>query len=129
MSLFKVNDKCNGCLACEQNCPANALNHFDQDDKRKILHNLSLCARCGHCWRICPQEAIEFNELLTGKWDLVKTLDLLHCEVCNEPIFTSNLGDDVSKKVVNEVEALCPDHKGSKSAGVWKKLAPKRISQ
>ncbi|MCP4024010.1 MAG: 4Fe-4S dicluster domain-containing protein [Desulfobacteraceae bacterium] len=129
MGLFKVNDNCNGCLACEQNCPASALNHFDQDNKRKIMHNISLCARCGHCWRLCPQDAIEFKELISGKWDLVTALDLLHCEVCGEPVFTPKLSKDVSKSMNNEVRVLCPDHKGAKPAGVWKKLAPKRVSQ
>ena len=128
MSFFKVDEKCNGCLACVQNCPASALNYFDQDEKRKILHNMSLCARCGHCWRICPQDAIEFKYLITGRFDLVTTLDLLHCKVCGEPIYTSRLKDKVSEKLDTEVEALCPEHKGSDPVKVWKKLAPKRVS-
>ncbi len=129
MSFFKVNEKCNGCLACVQNCPASALNFFDQKDSRKIMHNMSLCARCGHCWRICPQDAIEFKVLLTGKFDLVKTLDLLHCRVCGEPIYTASLGDTVSNDIHNSLEPLCPDHKGAGPVNVWKKLASKSASQ
>lgn len=126
MSFFKVNEACNGCLACVQNCPAGALNYFDQDEKRKLLHNMSLCARCGHCWRICPQDAIEFKYLITGRFDLVKTLDLLHCRICGEPIYTTNLKDTVTHDNDRTIEALCPDHKGSASVDVWKKLASKR---
>ncbi len=129
MSFFKVDENCNGCLACVQNCPASALNYFDDQDSRKIMHNMSLCARCGHCWRICPQEAIEFKYLITGRFDLVTTLDLVHCEVCGEPVYTSNLGDIVSNKTHKEVVALCPDHKGSEPANVWKKLASSRASK
>ena len=33
MSYFRVNDKCNGCLSCVENCPASALNFNDQDDQ------------------------------------------------------------------------------------------------
>jgi ferredoxin len=129
MSFFKVNENCNGCLACVQNCPAGALNYFDQEDSRKILHNMSLCARCGHCWRICPQDAIEFKYLLTGRFDLVKTLDLVHCKVCGEPIYTTSLKDEVSKKTKESIEALCPDHKGFEPVDVWKKLASGKASQ
>lgn len=129
MSFFKVNENCNGCLACVQNCPASALNFFDQENKRKLMHNMSLCARCGHCWRICPEDAIEFKVLLTGKFDLVKTLDLVHCSVCDEPIYTASLGETVSKKTHKDVAVLCPDHKGSEPINVWKKLVAKKTSQ
>ena len=92
MSYFSVNEKCNGCLACIQNCPASALHHKDQGNTRKIFHNMSLCARCGNCWRICPQEAIEFEQILMGRWDEVLAMNLVHCMVCGEPIYTTNLG-------------------------------------
>ena len=66
MAVFQVNEKCNGCLACVQNCPAKALSYEDQGTQRWLLHNLSLCARCGHCWRICPERAIESAFLASG---------------------------------------------------------------
>lgn len=126
MSFFKVNENCNGCLACVENCPAGALNYFDQKNSRKIMHNISLCARCGHCWRICHQDAVEFKQLITGRFDLVKTLDLVHCKVCGEPVYTANLGETVSDKTRKDVEALCPEHKGSQPVKAWKKLASKK---
>ncbi len=93
------------------------------------MHNMSLCARCGHCWRICPQDAIEFKYLLTGRFDLVKTFDLVHCEVCGEPIYTSALKETVANATQKDIVALCPDHKGSEPVSVWKKLAPKNADQ
>ncbi len=77
MSYFRVNDKCNCCLSCVENCPASALDFIDQDGRRTLKHNMTKCARCGQCWRICPQEAIEFQHLLVGQWDDVVTLDLI----------------------------------------------------
>ena len=129
MSLFKINENCNGCLACVQNCPAGALNYIDEKKSRQLLHNISLCARCGHCWRICPENAIEFKYLLTGKFELAKTLDLIHCKVCGTAICTQNLGDTAFQKTGQDIEALCPDHKGSDPINIWKKLAAGRISQ
>ena len=79
MSFFRVNDKCNGCLACVQNCPASALDYVDQGNKRSLLHNMARCARCGNCWRVCPTQAIEFQHLLDGKWEEVTALNLVRC--------------------------------------------------
>jgi NAD-dependent dihydropyrimidine dehydrogenase PreA subunit len=102
MPYFRVNENCNGCLACVENCPATALDYVDQDDGRTLKHNMTKCARCGQCWRVCPQNAIEFQHLLVGEWDEVITLDLIHCRVCGEL-------DSAS-------EALCPKHRQSDAA-------------
>ena len=60
MSYFRVNNNCNGCLACVENCPASALRYEDNASTRTISHNMTRCARCGQCWRVCPEDAIEF---------------------------------------------------------------------
>ncbi|MCP4688298.1 MAG: 4Fe-4S dicluster domain-containing protein [Desulfobacterales bacterium] len=111
MSYFQVNDKCNGCLACVQNCPANALKSVEESEKRTLLHNMARCARCGNCWRVCPREAIEFQHILKNEWDEVITLDLLLCEVCGEPIYTPEFGETLSEKLDEKVQTLCPRHK------------------
>ncbi len=122
-----MNEKCNGCLACVQNCPVTALKYIDRQKSREILHNISTCARCGHCWRICPQDAIEFKELITGEFESVISLDLVFCKVCGEPVFTSNFGEKISEDLKSSVQALCPDHKGSESLEMWKKLTKKSV--
>ena len=119
MSFFEVNNKCNGCLACVDNCPAGALGHFDQDNNREILHNMSLCARCGNCWRICPQNAIEFQALLTGQWDTVVQMELIRCSVCDEPIYTVKFDSSLTERLDKNIDHLCPVHKAQHCPFQW----------
>ena len=111
MAYFRVNDKCNGCLACVQNCPATALDYEDSDQQRTLRHSMAQCARCGQCWRVCPQEAIEFEQLLKGPWEKVATLDLVRCDVCGEPLYTTNFKRTVADRAKGDIEPLCPQHR------------------
>ena len=122
MSFFKVNNKCNGCLACVQNCPANALAFTDHEEKRVLRHNMALCARCGNCWRICPQEAVEFQYLLNGVWDDVAIMELVTCTVCDEPLYTMEFGEALKSKLKQNVETLCPKHRKELPFMAWKRL-------
>jgi ferredoxin len=87
---------------------------------------MSLCARCGHCRRICPQEAIDFAEMFRGRWDEVAVMELVHCQVCGEPLYTSNVCNSLMKNVDQPVEPLCPNHKKTFPLDVWKRVAAGR---
>jgi len=116
MTYFRVNKDCNGCLACVENCPAVALDFDDQNSGRTLKHNMTKCARCGQCWRVCPQNAIEFQHLLVGQWDEVITLDLIHCRVCGEPLYSPAYGEKVESKINSSNEDLCPKHRQTEAA-------------
>ncbi len=109
MTSFTVNEKCNGCLACVENCPACALSYSDERRKRTLQHNIALCARCGQCWRVCPQQAIEFETLLQSDWDDVVTLALVRCSVCGEALYTTDFARTVQEKLKLEIRPL-PRH-------------------
>lgn len=110
MSYFRVNDQCNGCLACVQNCPATALRFEDRGEKRVLQHNLARCARCGQCWRVCPQQAIEFGYLLESAWDDVVTLDAVRCKVCGDVLYTSAFQGTLAEHLQQDLQPLCPRH-------------------
>jgi ferredoxin len=122
MSFFRVNNRCNGCLACVQNCPAGALDYRDDGSERRLLHNMALCARCGNCWRICPQKAVEFKHLLQGDWEAVATMPLVKCRVCGKPLHTEDLDKELAQRLAREMEPLCPQHRKTPSMAVWQRL-------
>jgi ferredoxin hydrogenase large subunit len=72
---------------------------------------MSLCARCGQCWRVCPQQAIEFQHFLKSTWDEVVNLDLVHCGVCGEPLYTVPFKQTVTECRKGEVDPFCPKHR------------------
>ena len=116
MSYFRVNKDCNGCLSCVENCPASALGYSDRDDRRTLKHNMTKCARCGQCWRICPQKAIEFQHFLVGHWDDVVTLDLIRCQECGEPLYSAVYLEKVASELSSNDELLCPQHRQRQAA-------------
>ena len=126
MSYFRVNENCNGCLACVENCPASALSFSDRNGRRTLQHNMTKCARCGQCWRICPQEAIEFQYLLVGKWDEVVTLDLIHCQVCGVPLYSTAYGQKLARTLNSTGDALCPQHRQRQAASRWPEVGAGR---
>jgi flavoprotein len=117
MTYFQVNDKCNGCLACVQNCPACALEAREAGGIQTLLHNMARCARCATCWRVCPQDAIEFQHMLHNRWDEVVTHTLVRCEICGEVVHTTLMEESLDAKVRELVEPLCLRHRLERQAG------------
>ena len=96
-------ERCVGCLACEQICPAEAIAHKDvieetpegqKTAKRVLIHYSDTCIFCGQCEAVCiaDHEGIKSSK----EWDLAffdrakayetieKELEL--CEICETPI-------------------------------------------
>jgi len=118
MTYFIVNERCTGCLACLQNCPAKALKATEDEQRRTLHHNMARCARCATCWRVCPEDAIEFQHLLVNEWDEVVTLSLARCTVCGEVLHTQQLEGTLAPEMLAMAENLCARHKTRQAARV-----------
>jgi formate hydrogenlyase subunit 6/NADH:ubiquinone oxidoreductase subunit I len=116
MTYFQVNEKCNGCLACVQNCPARALDAREQDGIQVLRHNMARCARCATCWRICPQHAVEFQHILQNAWDEIVSHRLVRCALCGEVAYAALLKDSLDPKLREMTDPLCPRHRQERQA-------------
>ena len=94
-------EKCVGCLACEEICPVEAIAHRDvlSDDgppRRVMIHYTDTCIFCGECEAACiaDHEGIR----LSNEWELsffdrseaYETIEkeLVLCEICGDVIAT-----------------------------------------
>jgi NADH-quinone oxidoreductase subunit F len=53
---YKVNDRCNGCTVCAQNCPSDAIAMTPY--VRHVI-DTTKCTRCDICRSSCPEQAID----------------------------------------------------------------------
>jgi hypothetical protein len=53
-------------------------------------------------------------------------MDLVHCMVCGEPLYTAGFKDTLTHKLERNVEALCPRHRSAVSLMAWHRVAQGR---
>ncbi|MBF0511006.1 MAG: 4Fe-4S dicluster domain-containing protein [Candidatus Omnitrophica bacterium] len=88
--------KCVGCLACEEVCPVKAIAHEDKIDskesKRVMIHYTDTCIFCGQCEAACIADHLGIK--LSNDWELsfferknaYETIEkeIQLCEVCGK---------------------------------------------
>ena len=106
-------EKCVGCLACEEVCPVGAIAHKDIVDdkdgsKRIMIHYTDVCIFCGQCEAACIAEHEGIKQ--SSDWELSffdrkeealeaieKELQL--CEICGSPIACKDHLKWISEKI------------------------------
>lgn len=92
-------EKCVGCGACVEVCPAKARAMEDGKDRRirKVIHYQEKCIYCGQCVRYCiTQEGIrhtpdfELSSLKKDGYENYIEKELVLCELCGEVIGTKD---------------------------------------
>ena len=105
--------KCVGCLACEEVCPAEAIAHKDAvedktNPKRTMIHYTDTCIFCGQCEAACiaDHEGIKLSNdwelsFFDRKEDAVEAIEkeLQLCEICGEAIACCDHLKWISEKI------------------------------
>jgi len=103
-------EKCTGCGACVQVCPAGAVELVDDGDKRSVKFRCARCIFCAACEENCPEEAIrlaiERPRLTLDKAEMETKVEveLQRCSNCGKPFAPSRQLERATETVVENVE-------------------------
>ncbi len=71
-----VNEKCTNCGICLDYCRFDAIkheSHTENGGEERYWIDKHACEGCAVCVRNCPEQAIDFNEIVSGEWYLSDT--------------------------------------------------------
>jgi formate hydrogenlyase subunit 6/NADH:ubiquinone oxidoreductase subunit I len=128
-------DKCIGCWACTNVCPAELITFADEDQQRTLRFPHTCGEDCIRCAEICPVEAVALTpttEIAPENEYLTATFDLLRCQQCDAPFTTGRILDKLLAVIPREFQSdaaelswvrLCPHCRklteGEKVAKEW----------
>lgn len=90
--------RCRFCKTCEMLCPWQALAVIEKDGNAALVHHDVLCARCGLCIDICPENALHWDHGLTAAdiaaphWRIVAQGTGQICARCGELFYPTEDG-------------------------------------
>ncbi|MHA1679469.1 MAG: nitroreductase family protein [Promethearchaeota archaeon] len=63
MPILGINENCIKCLECVKSCPSLLFRDDDATGKVIFEKTVGYCIECGHCIAICPEDAIEYENM------------------------------------------------------------------
>ena len=102
-------EKCTGCGACAQVCPARAIDLSDEGGKRAVKFDYSKCIFCAYCEEICPDDAIEmaarYQVVTKNKAEATDEakVELAKCAGCGTFFVTPRQIDSIVERIVEDV--------------------------
>ena len=58
----QVDERCQGHAVCAAGCPTGALRlEHEEGNGARLTHSSQLCIACGHCERVCPDQALRLD--------------------------------------------------------------------
>lgn len=98
-------DKCIGCGACANACPARLITLDDVNGYRTLHFELGRCTYCASCRDVCPQQALRMSpqfELSTSSLEdlqIYVQFKLVLCRSCGEAVGTQRSVNLVNDKL------------------------------
>lgn len=81
----QVDERCQGHAVCAAGCPTGALRlEHDKGSAAGLSHSSQLCIACGHCERVCPEQALRLQRgagYAPRRW--VARFETRECTVCS----------------------------------------------
>lgn len=90
--------RCRFCRACETLCPWQAIAIVEEAGQAVLAYHDVLCARCGLCLDICPEQGLYWDHGLTVQdianphWRILKKAEEAVCERCGERFYPTEEG-------------------------------------
>lgn len=103
-------EKCTGCGACAQVCPAGAVDLIDKGDRRVVSFYYDKCIFCGLCEEACPEEAIslvpEYHLEVRDREMAATTteLELARCGSCGSFFDSPRQFKSAIERIIKQVE-------------------------